>query len=219
MKFENIKVFNLYTSVKSSYNYRQNWSECDAKNIVFKEIENDVSSYDHALIFSGSKTEKHLKKLCRKGMRASHRKLLRQIFVSIDIIAPLNIWKHIDTYKIGTTAQSTSTMNSLGEFNFIQEMFENKNIATCTLKDLNEAVEEYSRAYKTNDEEKIASELFDYIDDNLPQSFLQMRTWTANYEVLRAIYEDRKNHKKIQWHYFCNMIEKLPYADILIQGL
>lgn len=207
------RIFNLYGAILASYNYRKNWNECDAKQISVNLFNCDGVSFYHADLSKAEQTIVHLKRLCKKGLRPSHRKFLRQIFVSVDITAPLNIWKHIDTYKIATTAQSTSSINNLGKEDFKQDNFENP-IIDQHLAFLNWLKEQYQNS-KTEDEKK---HYFDMLDDNLPHSYLQMRTWTANYEVLRSIYEDRKNHKKKQWKVFCSWIESLLYFELLIKG-
>ena len=156
-------------------------------------------------------------------------KFLRQIFVSIDITAPLYWWKEMDTYKVATTANSTSTMHKLASTPITKECFE---------------MDDYDGSLKIYDKEPY--NIDDYIDDMwdsiidycetlrkkyletkdqrywkelirlLPESWLQTRTWTANYATLRNIYHWRKNHKLTEWHQFCKFIETLPYAKELI---
>lgn len=154
------------------------------------------------------------------GMRlakagSDHRKFIRQIFVSVDITAPLYWWKEFDTYKVGTVANSTSTMHKLHSKPIVME--------------------DFSFDKLTGESEKFAREMIDYIEsvrlkymENkdkaywwdliqlLPSSYNQMRTCTMNYENLTNMYYARRNHKLDEWHVFCDWIKSLPYADEFI---
>ncbi len=182
-------------------------------------------------------------------------KFLRQIFVSVDITAPLYWWKEMDTYKIGTVANSTSTMHTLSKKPITLDCFEtddyNKDIGVglwpeasgeeyVPEPDYNKLVGKFSLYEDKYDRESVL--LHDVINGYmnflerlrqiyletkdikywkelirwLPESWLQTRTWTANYDVLRNIYHWRKNHKLIEWRIFCDWIVTLPYADELI---
>ena len=169
--------------------------------------------------------------LCQRLGKAGpeHRKYLRQIFVSVDITAPLYWWKEADTYKVGTTANSTSTMHKLSKTPITLECFEiddyNESIfddnadpmlqETKVYHHINELIDflEYLRVkYNETEDKKYWKELVRW----LPNGWLQTRTWTANYEVLRNMYHQRKNHKLTEWHAFCEWVESLPYAKELI---
>lgn len=142
-------------------------------------------------------------------------KFLRQIFVSMDITAPIFWWKEMDTYRVSTTTNSCSTMHtihknpiteemfSFSDFNFNQDMiYEIVNICEILRQRYNKTKDKsYWRA----------------LVEILPMGFNQKRTWTANYQVLRNIYFQRRNHKLKEWHEFCSMItECLPYGKELI---
>lgn len=160
-----------------------------------------------------------------------HGKFLRQIFVSMDITAPLYWWKEMDTYKVGTVANSTSTMHKLATTPISKELFSFDD-------DL-----EFLTVDKRADERETLTIVFDDVTDELiyhleqlrrhylktknpqywralvqllPNGWNQTRTWTANYQVLRNIYFARKNHKLSEWHTFCEEIKKLPYSKELI---
>lgn len=157
-----------------------------------------------------------------------HAKFLRQIFFSVDITAPLYWWKEADTYKIGTTANSTSTMHKLAFTPITLDCFEMDDMQDVIIEDSSEPtfivtsnymantmitwLEELRQKYNETKDKRYWKELIRW----LPESWLQTRTWTANYAVLRNIYFQRKNHKLTEWHSFCNWIEKLPYAKELI---
>ncbi len=156
-------------------------------------------------------------------------KFLRQIFVSVDITAPLYWWKEMDTYKVATVANSTSTMHKLATTPITKECFE---------------MDDYDGSLKLYDREPY--NIDDYVDDAwesiisccetlrkryletkdkrywkeliriLPEGWLQTRTWTANYATLRGIYRWRKDHKLTEWHQFCDWIKELPYANELL---
>lgn len=155
-------------------------------------------------------------------------KFLRQIFVSIDITGPLYWWKEMDTYKVGTTANSTSTMHKLASTPITKECFEMGDYVNKKLYDrepynpdtytddvweqLIEVCETIRKRYNETKDQEYWKELIRL----LPESWLQTRTWTANYAVLRQIYHWRKNHRLQEWHEFCQFIETLPYAKELI---
>jgi len=156
-------------------------------------------------------------------------KFLRQIFVSVDITAPLYWWKEMDTYKVGTTANSTSTMHKLASTPITRECFEiddfDGNLIVFenypyspeeTVNDIWDSVidvcESLRKRYLETKDIKYWKELIRI----LPESWLQTRTWTANYSVLRNIYHWRKNHKLSEWKSFCNWVEDLPYTNELL---
>ena len=169
--------------------------------------------------------------LAQRMIRAgnSDRKFLRQIMVSVDITAPLYWWKEFDTYKVGTVANSTSTMHKLSSTPITKECFE--------MDDFDEDMMMYENDSYTPD--TYMSEFWDmFINDLehlrekynetkdkrywkelirlLPESWLQTRTVTLNYEILRNIYSQRKNHRLTEWHQFCDWIKTLPYGQELI---
>ena len=155
-------------------------------------------------------------------------KFLRQIFVSIDITAPLYLWKELDQYKVGTTTNSQSTMHKLASTPITKECFEMGDYVNKKLYDrepynpdaytddvweqLIEVCETLRKRYNETKDQEYWKELIRL----LPESWLQTRTWTANYAVLRQIYHWRKNHRLQEWHEFCQFIETLPYAKELI---
>ena len=163
-----------------------------------------------------------------------HRKFLRQIMVSVDITAPLYWWKEFDTYKVGTTANSTSTMHKLASTPITRECFEMNDYQDLPIETLypNEDSEEPFYDYHTNgfiDElietlEQLRQKYNETKDKRywkelirwLPNGWLQTRTVTMNYENLRAMYHQREHHKLSEWHAFCEFVATLPYAKELI---
>lgn len=148
----------------------------------------------------------------------SDSKFLRQIFVSVDITAPLYWWKEFDTYKVGTVANSTSTMHKLASTPITSDCFEiddfwravpNNQFIEAQINFL----EELRQKYLETKDKRYWKELIRW----LPEGWLQTRTWTANYAVLRNIVSQRKNHRlKYEWDSFIAWCQTLPYADDLI---
>lgn len=158
-------------------------------------------------------------RLCNAGNE--HRKFMRMITVIVTITAPLYWWKEFDTYKVGTVANSCSTMHKITAKRFEREDFSIEHIhnmkeehwMVCmdnVISSLNVARERY---LETKDKKYWYSMI-----QLLPSSYNQKRTVMLNYEVLRNIYHQRKNHKLDEWHDFCDWIETLPYTKELLVG-
>jgi hypothetical protein len=160
-----------------------------------------------------------------------HRKFLRQIMVSVDITAPLFWWKEFDTYKVGTTANSTSTMHKLASTPITLDCFEIDDFEDCVIesrevldttvfkyttgdfaKELIESLECLRQKYNETGDKRYWKELIRW----LPNGWLQTRTVTMNYENLRSMYHQREHHKLTEWHSFCDWVKSLPYAQELI---
>ena len=155
-------------------------------------------------------------------------KFLRQIFVSVDITAPLYWWKETDTYKVATTANSTSTMHKLASTPITLDCFEMDDYQNVKMYDREPYnLDQYTddmwdsivcycetlrQLYLETKNIKYWKELIRV----LPESWLQTRTWTANYSTLRNIYHWRKDHKLTEWHQFCDWVSQLPYANELL---
>lgn len=134
------------------------------------------------------------------GIGNGEDKFLRQIPVCYNIQAPLYWWSEMDTYKVGTTAQSESTMHSLGSVPKItQDMFE-RNIPDGILNELNIVLNRYRVSHSDVD--------FMMLKNILPSGWLQRRMWTANYAVLKNIYRQRKHHRLPEWCQFCETVRK-----------
>ena len=160
---------------------------------------------------------------------SSDRKFLRQILISVDITAPLYWWKEFDTYKIGTTANSTSTMHRLTSTPITKQCFEMGDFAEDLLMYENEPynpdiyfseywdmlindLEFLRKQYNKTKDKRYWKELIRL----LPNGWLQTRTVTMNYEILRNIYTQRRKHRLVEWHKFCDWVNTLPYAKELI---
>ena len=202
LKIERDSVMNLENAMRGARNPMNSWAKSDS---YYDEDGNYV--YGPAdLEFGG--------RLCRAG--GDHRKFIRQIFVSVDITAPLYWWKEFDTYKVGTVANSTSTMHKIHSKPFERDDFsydrlDEKGIAV--LDGLVAYLEEERQRFNANKEDR---QSWHNMIQLLPSSYNQMRTVTMNYENLINMYYARKNHKLAEWHTFCDWIKSLPYAEELI---
>ena len=154
------------------------------------------------------------KRLAHAG--SDHRKFLRQIFVTVDITAPLYWWKEFDTYKVGTTANSTSTMHKIHAKEFSRDDFSCDRMDEGGLALLDQVI-----AYLESERQKFIADkdnkqAWHNMIQTLPTSYNQMRTVTLNYENLINMYYARRNHKLAEWHVLCDWITSLPYAQELI---
>ncbi len=201
IKLEKTSVMNLDNAVRGARNPLNSWNRSDSTynddgDFVLGQNDLDLA---HRLAVSGS----------------DHRKYLRMVFVSVDITAPLYWWKEYDTYKIGTVANSTSTMHKIHAAPFSRADFSCDRMSESALACLDTVIACLEDARLHFNETKEKSYWNDMIQ-LLPSSYNQMRTCTMNYENLINMYYARKNHKLDEWHIFCNWIESLPYAQQLI---
>ena len=201
LKVERISVMNFENAIRGARNPLNSWARMD-------------SYYDEKGNFVLGENDLSLAaRLAKAG--SDHRKYLRQIIVSMDITAPLYWWKEFDTYKVGTVANSTSTMHKIQAKEFSREDFSCDRMSEDCLKVLDSVIAfletERGRFNETKDKDAWHNMI-----QLLPSSYNQMRTVTLNYEVLINIYYARKNHKLAEWHVLCDAIRALPYAEQLI---
>lgn len=168
---------------------------------------------DYDLVLLGNKDKELMKRLVHAG--PSHRKFLRQIFVSVDITAPLYWWKEFDTYKVGTTANSCSTMHKIHDKEFTLDDFSIEHLDDDVLnkpfKDIISCLNFFRQLYIQDHNKDCWWQMIQL----LPSSYNQKRTVTMNYENLLNIYETRRNHKLDEWKDFCKWIERLPNAELI----
>lgn len=204
IKFDKTSVMNFENAIRGARNPMNSWDRMDSyydENNNFVLGENDLS----------------LATRLRSAGTADHRKFLRQIFVSVDITAPLYWWKEYDTYKVATTANSTSTMHKIHTKKFELDDFSHEHLTKYGLETLQELIKalESFRLWYNDDMGNPKQEWYNIIQ-LLPSSYNQMRTCSLNYETLINIYKSRKNHKLDEWREFCKWIETLPYSKELI---
>ena len=237
MKFENTRVYNFENALRGMRNPLNSWAKSDIQygicyigDLMDKEV---ILSRDSELceyVQIGPNDMDLARRLINAG--TEHRKFLRQIFVSVDITAPLYWWKEFDTYKVGTTANSTSTMHKLasapitadcfemGDFEDIvlEECYNNQDMlfdyTTSDFADeLIESLEQLRQKYNETKDKRYWKELVRW----LPNGWLQTRTVSMNYENLRSMYHQRNTHKLVEWKEdFCAWVETLPYAKEFI---
>lgn len=203
IKLERMQVMNLENAIRGARNPMNSWNRMDS-------IYNEKGEY-----ILGENDLNLGKRLCRAG--SDHRKFLRQIFLSVDITAPMYWWKEYDTYKVGTAANSTSTMHKIHSKVFEREDFSYEHMNESTLKALDIVIEQLEFLRNHFNETKDKEYWYSMIQ-LLPSSYNQMRTCTMNYENIRNMYHARKNHKLYEWRTFCKWVETLPYAEEFIIG-
>ena len=192
---------NLENAMRGARNPMNSWSRMD-------------SGYDQEGNYVLGPNDLDLAVRLRKA-GSDHRKFIRQIFVSVDITAPLYWWKEYDTYKVATVANSTSTMHRIHRKPFEQEDFSCDRMTPDTARFMETVVEQLEKIRKRYLETKSKEDWYDMIQ-LLPSSYNQMRTCSLNYETLVNIYYARRNHKLDEWHVFCEWIRNLPYGRELI---
>lgn len=203
IRLERASVMNLENAIRGARNPMNSWARMD-------------SGYDEDGNFILGENDLGLAtRLARAG--SDHRKFIRQIFVSVDITAPIYWWKEFDTYKVGTVANSTSTMHKIHSKPFELEDFSHDHMTEQTLKFMQDVIAYLESVRLKYTEDKNKEDWYDLIQ-LLPESYNQMRTCTMNYENLSNMYYARRNHKLQEWHTFCDWIQTLPYAEELITG-
>ena len=198
IQIERTSVMNLEGAIRGARNPMNSWAKSDSYydengQFVLGPVDLD---FGHRLAVSGS----------------DHRKFLRQVFVTVDITAPLYWWKEFDTYKVGTVANSCSTMHKIHAKAFERDDFSHDRLDEGGLALLDATV-----AYLEAERQKFIADKEDRqpwhnMIQMLPSSYNQMRTVTLNYENLINIYYARRNHKLAEWHTLCDWILTLPCA-------
>lgn len=237
IKFENTEVVGWEHAIRGMRNPKNSWDKSDSKFNVScrncdyahyrKECDNCLYSDGNTLL--GNNDLDLMKKLCKAG--TDHRKYLRMITVYVDITAPLYWWKEFDTYKVGTVANSCSTMHKIHDKEFTLDDFshehldrfvEDTNGDNATVWDFKKPMEytiEMLNKARTKFLETKDKKYWWQMIQLLPSSYNQKRTVMLNYEVLNNIYKSRKNHRLDEWSVgFMKWIETLPYAKELIIG-
>ena len=201
IKLERTSVMNLENAMRGARNPMNSWDRMDS---FYDEDGNYVLGPNDLGL---------AKRLRRAG--SDHRKYIRQVFVSVDITAPMYWWKEYDTYKVATVANSTSTMHKIHSKPFELDDFSHDHLTPESETYMQTIVDHLETIRLKYVETKDKAYWYDMIQ-LLPSSYNQMRTCTLNYETLINIYFARKNHKLDEWHTFCDWIRTLPYAKELI---
>ena len=208
LKIENFEVHGITRAVYSARNAFNSWNNSDSDQSTETLGNNDLSLGI---------------RLCNAG--TDHRKFMRMISVYADITAPLYWWKEYDTYKVGTVANSCSTMHKIAAKEFELSDFSIEHIVCVSdFKYIVDILNCWrSRYIQCDDDPKILThldmtkkEIWWQMIQFLPSSYNQKRTVMLNYEVLANIYKSRKNHKLDEWREFCHWIESLPYSELIV---
>ena len=209
IKFENTEVMGWEAAIRGARNPMNSHNRSDSYWIE----EDGEKRY-----FVGDNDEDLMLRLAKAG--SDHAKYRRMITVYTDITAPLYWWKEADTYKVGTVANSCSTMHKIHAKEFTFDDFSHEHMIST----MGESYESMDWLVDTIDILNRYRKLFLDTKDKiywwqliqiLPASYNQKRTWMANYEVLANIYKSRKGHKLDEWHVFCDWIENLPYSELI----
>ena len=242
IKLENTEVFGWEHAIRGMRNPLNSWDKSDSEFIRDPDYGcsgncpcEDIDGHCDCC-FIGANDLDLMKRLRNAG--TDHRKFMRMITVYVDITAPLYWWKEFDTYKVGTVANSCSTIHKIHAKEFTMEDFSTEHLVSGWAgKDkcgtdiiltgpyecmeniiimLNRVRNSYLVALKTESKTGLsAKDIWWQMIQLLPSSYNQKRTVMLNYEVLANIYKSRKNHKLDEWHIFCDWIESLPYSELI----
>ena len=197
IKIENIDVYGFEAAIRGARNPMNSWDRMD-------------SCYNNGEFEIGENDYKLLKNLTIAG--PEHRKWNRMVTVTMDITAPLYWWKEYDTYKVGTVANSCSTMHKIQAKKFEMSDFSVEHLRS--LRVMHEVIDELNFYRDKFNKDKKKEDWWEMIQ-LLPTSYNQKRTVHLNYEVLGTMYHQRRHHKLDEWHVFCDTIKTLPYSEFI----
>lgn len=236
LKIENTEVMGWEAAIRGMRNPMNSWAKSDSgwssnwpytlngEGYIF--LDSDFEGYMELAI--GPNDQKLMMSLRNSG--TDHRKFMRMITVYLDITAPLYWWKEFDTYKVGTVANSCSTMHKIAAKEFTRDDFSCEHLlgddsvpdheyqsSTYVLDMVIQSLNFWRNEYLNGTESGISKDKrwWWQLIQLLPSSYNQKRTIMLNYEVLTNIYKSRHNHKLDEWHTFCDWIEKLPYSELI----
>lgn len=202
IRIENAETMGWANAIRGMRNPKNSWEKSDSGPCSEKEPWYSIGENDWAL----------MKKLADAG--PVHGKFMRMIAVYLDITAPLYWWKEFDTYKVGTVANSCSTMHKIHAKEFTLDDFSHEHLLGDSLLSLKSTVEQLNFARIAFLETRNKDYWWEMIQ-LLPSSYNQKRTVLLNYEVLRNMYTYRKEHKLDEWREFCAFLETLPYSELI----
>lgn len=231
IKIEETETYGWEAAIRGMRNPKNSWDKSDSafgRNLAIPYAQNNSSIWFNKYgdeMYIGDNDLDLMHRLCAAG--SDHRKFMRMIVVYCDITAPLYWWKEFDTYKVGTVANSCSTMHKIHAKEFTIDDFSNEHMFAESLNMLKDTINtlEFCRYVYVNWDEckdtqlpagiKTKKDLWWQMIQLLPSSYNQKRTLLLNYEVLTNIYNSRKNHKLDEWHDFCDWIKTLPYSELI----
>ena len=212
IKIEKTEVFGWEAAIRGMRNPLNSWDKSDSEFSIENSVREGRFKQSVEL---GANDLKLMKTLSKAG--GDHAKFLRMINVTVDLTAPLYWWKEFDTYKVGTVANSCSTMHKIHAKEFTKDDFSHEHLMNGSLFQLGMTIELLNEAREKFLETKDKVYWWQMIQ-LLPSSYNQKRTVQLNYQVLKSMYFARRNHKLDEWHTLCEWMESLPYfKEICIQ--
>lgn len=232
LKIENVEVAGWEAAIRGMRNPKNSWAKSDSHWDYLNQGPEylTVAHFDDADFNIGPNDKKLMSTLRNAG--TDHRKFMRMITVYLDITAPLYWWKEFDTYKVGTVANSCSTMHKIAAKEFTLEDFSCEHLCDDELELLKEIIARLNMnriVFIAKDDKRVdrysvmtdecyakyKKKLWWQMIQLLPSSYNQKRTVMLNYEVLANIYKSRRHHKLDEWHTLCDWIESLPYSELI----
>lgn len=211
LKVENVEVLGWEHAIRGMRNPKNSWAKSDSGPKCPYEKEKCCGECQQN--FCIGPNDKQLMMALRNA-GTDHRKFMRMITVYLDITAPLYWWKEFDTYKVGTVANSCSTMHKITDKEFTLDDFSHEHLgfqSVRVLKDTIKVMNDFREEFIKDHEKENWWQLIQL----LPSSYNQKRTVMLNYEVLANIYKSRRHHKLDEWHILCDRIESLPYSALI----
>ena len=225
IKLENTEVMGWEAVIRGMRNPLNSWQLSDSIFVEDGEYHdicgnsgpyNGTVSDTETFFEMGPKDYDLMKRLRNAG--TDHRKFMRMIAVYVDITAPLYLWKEFDTYKVGTVANSCSTMHKIAAKEFTLDDFSCEHLLPTAKKNLESTIDilnGYRDQYNVDTNPEVKKAYWWQMIQLLPSSYNQKRTVMLNYEVLANMYKSRKNHKLDEWHDLCAWIKTLPYSELI----
>jgi hypothetical protein len=212
---ENCTTFGWDGAIRGMRNPMNSWHRSDSHNCVTYGEDCWGCDYDTTecdCYYIGEKDLGLMKRLAKAG--SEHAKYLRMVHIQMDIVAPLYWWKEFDTYKIGTVANSCSTMHKIHDKEFTMDDFSHEHLKEENLEWLDSTIDRLNRYRKMYN---LAKEKYDWwqLIQMLPSSYNQRRTVDMNYQTALNIIKQRKNHRLDEWHTLCDALLELPYMKEL----
>ena len=225
IKTERAEIFGWEAAIRGMRNPKNSWDKSDSKRChILDEITEENKSWRCAGCKYESQRDSipcyvlgpndHKLMTALRNAGTDHRKFMRMIVVYADVTAPLYWWKEFDTYKVGTVANSCSTMHKIHAKEFTLDDFSHEHLSDDSIKLLKDIVfvlNFHREKYLETKDKKYWWQMIQL----LPSSYNQKRTVMLNYEVLINIYKSRKNHKLDEWVEFCKWIKNLPYSELI----
>ena len=215
LKIEHAEVYGWEAAIRGMRNPMNSWDKSDSYATYIEDPQTmERAQYQY---FIGDADKQLMLKLAAAG--PVHAKYRRMIVVTFDVIAPMYLLKELDTYKVSTVCNSCSTMHKLHSRPLELDDFSYEHLFGASLELLKATIAHINKCRESavflGVNSKDGKKCWENMVQLLPSSYNQRRTMMMNYEVLAAIYRDRKSHKLEEWHTFCEWIESLPHSDII----